>query len=189
MAQLSAPAKTAVAAVATFTAICALTLTAVYVANAWFAKQINANQQAYLHRHEDALLAQLRQTGVSAQQGSQQGLEVALPAVRIQQLSAVHNAKQAEPVAVLLRAVASEGYAGEIHFLLLKIRGQKLPLLRVVEHRETPGIADFLTTTPAKIYDGISGATITRNALLRAVREAEQWLVRCWQWQTATVAC
>ena len=91
----------------------------------------------------------------------------------------------------LLR-LTENGYAGPIEFLAyLHTSGEGLPStikLRVLKHLETPGIGDFIdhersnylpdrdnwTQAEWQATDTLSGATITHNALRRAVESVAQ---------------
>ena len=108
-----------------------------------------------------------------------------------------------EPVAALLNAVAPDGYAGTIHLLIaIDVQGRVLGV-RVLDHRETPGLGDFieerrsdwihgfdgrsLGQPPAGRwqvrkdggdFDQFTGATVTPRAVVRAVRDALTWFAR-----------
>jgi len=103
----------------------------------------------------------------------------------------------ATPVAVLLNAVAPDGYEGAIHLLVaIDAQGQLLGV-RVLEHHETPGLGDriderrsdwihgfdgrSLGDPPVERwqvrkdggdFDQFTGATVTPRAIVRAVRNA-----------------
>lgn len=105
--------------------------------------------------------------------------------------------KGAEPVAAALAVVAPNGYSGPI-FLLVGIDfSGKITGVRVVKHRETPGLGDGIEikrsnwievfvgksrTNPAKPgwkvkrdggeFDQFTGATITPRAVVGAVHKA-----------------
>jgi len=85
-----------------------------------------------------------------------------------------------------------QGYGGEIH-LLVAFADKQIHGVRVVSHRETPGLGDFidikkspwvslfnkrLIATLEDEVDQVTGATITRNAMVRGVKAAtrlETW--------------
>jgi len=100
-------------------------------------------------------------------------------------------------VAVLLNAVAPDGYAGPIRLLVAVDPAGRLLGVRVVEHRETPGLGDAIEERRSNwihVFDGRSladpapgrwqvrkdggafdqftGATVTPRAIVRAVRGA-----------------
>lgn len=105
--------------------------------------------------------------------------------------------RDTQPVGVVLRVVARDGYSGSIVTLLgVSPDGQVLGV-RVVEHRETPGLGDAieversdwitqfagrsLVDPPPERWrvrrdggdiDGITGATITARAVTGAVQRA-----------------
>jgi electron transport complex protein RnfG len=85
-----------------------------------------------------------------------------------------------------------QGYGGEIH-LLVAFADKQIHGVRVVSHSETPGLGDFidikkspwvslfnkrLIATLEDEVDQVTGATITRNAMVRGVKAAtrlETW--------------
>lgn len=105
-----------------------------------------------------------------------------------------------EPSAVVLEAIAPDGYSGRI-FLLVAIRASgEIAGVRVVSHRETPGLGDYIELAKSpwiKGFDGASptrykdadwkvrkdggqfdymaGATITPRAVVKAVHHALQY--------------
>jgi electron transport complex protein RnfG len=115
------------------------------------------------------------------------GVDEALP---------VHRARLAgEPVALLFTAVAPDGYAGAIRLLVAIDVDGRLLGVRVLSHRETPGLGDAIEERRSswiRIFDGRSlaeppaaswkvrkdggdfdqftGATVTPRAIVGAVR-------------------
>jgi Na+-translocating ferredoxin:NAD+ oxidoreductase subunit G len=109
---------------------------------------------------------------------------------------AVHRARLAgAPVALLFHAVAPDGYAGAIRLLVAVGADGRLLGVRVLEHRETPGLGDVIEERrspwihgfdgrslgdppPARWavrsdggdFDQFTGATVTPRAIVRAVR-------------------
>lgn len=105
-----------------------------------------------------------------------------------------------QPVAVVLEAIAPEGYSGEIALIVgIDIAGT-LTGVRVVSHRETPGLGDYIEiekspwaeqfkgrslTDPAPdawrvkkdggTFDARAGATVTPRAIVKAVRGALEY--------------
>ena len=86
------------------------------------------------------------------------------------------------PGGIWLERSRIRGYAGEIHLLAAFGEGGQLLGARVVEHRETPGLGDFIdvdrspwmhrfATTPPLEVDAVSGATITSEAVKRGIRQ------------------
>lgn len=105
--------------------------------------------------------------------------------------------KGGQPAGVVLEAIAPEGYSGDINLLIGIDANGVLTGVRVVQHKETPGLGDYiqLTKNPwilqfdGKSYhpdqdslwkvrkdggefDSRAGATITPRAIVKAVREA-----------------
>ena len=105
--------------------------------------------------------------------------------------------RQGVPSAVVLAAVAPDGYSGKIS-LILSIRSNgEIAGVRVVSHKETPGLGDYIELPKSpwiRIFDGSSrgrykdddwkvkkdggqfdymaGATITPRAVVKAVHKA-----------------
>ncbi len=102
-----------------------------------------------------------------------------------------------EPSAVVLEAVAPDGYSGKISIILAVRANGELAGVRVVSHKETPGLGDYieLPKNPwIKVFDGksrevykdadwkvkkdggqfdyMTGATITPRAVVKAVNKA-----------------
>lgn len=109
-----------------------------------------------------------------------------------------HRARVAgQPVAVILEAVAQDGYAGDIKLLIaIRVDGS-VAGVRVLAHKETPGLGDYIDIARGdwiKNFDGQSlakiasagwkvkkdggqfeyrvGATITPRAVVKAVHKA-----------------
>ncbi len=69
---------------------------------------------------------------------------------------------QNQPSALVLEAIAPDGYSGKI-FLLVAIRGNgELAGVRVVAHKETPGLADYIEITKSNWIKGFDGASLAR---------------------------
>jgi RnfABCDGE-type electron transport complex G subunit len=80
---------------------------------------------------------------------------------------------------------SAPGYGGPIR-LVVGVSGERILGIRVTDHQETPGLADFLRepdsgwlaafggrTQPETLaVDAVAGATITSEAVIRAVRDA-----------------
>jgi len=108
--------------------------------------------------------------------------------------------KDSQPVAIVLEAVAPDGYKGNI-FLLIAINNQGTLLgVRVVSHTETPGLgdpieierSDWITKFNGRSlkqpdtsgwqvkkdggdFDQFTGATITPRAIVKAVHKSLQY--------------
>lgn len=110
---------------------------------------------------------------------------------------AILNNKMA---AIILEAVAHDGYSGDIKLLIAIRADGTISGVRVLAHKETPGLGDYidvahgqwiklfndesLAKTPAKQwqvkkdggkFDYMVGATITPRAVVKAVLKAEQY--------------
>ncbi len=105
--------------------------------------------------------------------------------------------KNNKPVAAILTAVAPDGYTGKIVLLVAIKHNGSLAGVRVVNHKETPGLGDAIeieksswitqfnnvsltnpTTKNWKVkrdggdFDQLTGATITPRAIVKAVHKA-----------------
>lgn len=110
--------------------------------------------------------------------------------------------KQGRPAALVLEAVAPDGYAGAIRLVLAVGVDGRLLGVRVTQHKETPGLGDYidpnkdknkahpwigqfaglsLADVPASgwrvkkdggRFDSVAGATVTPRAVVKAVKKA-----------------
>jgi electron transport complex protein RnfG len=105
-----------------------------------------------------------------------------------------------KPAALVLEAVAPDGYSGKIKLLIAIRADGDISGVRVISHNETPGLGDYIDiarnawiknfdgTSLAKYNDGdwkvkkdggkfdyMSGATITPRAVVKAVHKALQY--------------
>ena len=108
--------------------------------------------------------------------------------------------KDGKPSAVILRATGPDGYSGAIHLLIGIQADGRLAGVRVLGHRETPGLGDKIELAKSawiRSFDGKSlsnpgedgwavkkdrgefdqfaGATITPRAVVKAVHKALQY--------------
>ncbi|WP_201768373.1 electron transport complex subunit RsxG [Stutzerimonas azotifigens] len=78
---------------------------------------------------------------------------------------------EGRPAAVILRATAPDGYSGAIH-LLVGIRADgRIAGVRVLEHRETPGLGDKIEAGKSDWIHGFAGRSLASPA-------AEGWAVK-----------
>ena len=107
-----------------------------------------------------------------------------------------------QPSALVLEAVAPDGYAGKIRLLIAFAADGSVLGVRVTQHKETPGLGDYIEPakdrnkqrpwisqfnglTPAAIdarewkvkkdggrFDSVAGATVTPRAVIKAIRNA-----------------
>ncbi len=114
--------------------------------------------------------------------------------------SAYRARLKGEPSAVVLEAIAPDGYSGKIALLVAIRASGEVVGVRVVSHRETPGLGDYIELAKSpwiKGFDGTSrtshldadwkvkkdggkfdymaGATITPRAVIKAVHHALQY--------------
>lgn len=112
-------------------------------------------------------------------------------------LSVFRARLQNQPVAAILTAVAPDGYNGDIKILIGVSYAGEIHGVRVIGHRETPGLGDAIETrrsdwvlgfegqstekTSKKqwrvkkdggVFDQLTGATITPRAIVKAVYKA-----------------
>ncbi len=105
--------------------------------------------------------------------------------------------KNGWPVAAVIAPVAPDGYSGSIRLLVAIELNGNLAGVRVIQHRETPGLGDGIEAErsdwifgfngkslldPAEnqwkvkrdggVFDQFTGATITPRAVVKAVKEA-----------------
>lgn len=108
--------------------------------------------------------------------------------------------KDGKPSAIILRATAPDGYSGGIQLLIGIQADGRLAGVRVLNHRETPGLGDKIElaksswirsfdgrslSNPAEdgwavkkdrgAFDQFAGATITPRAVVKAVHKALQY--------------
>lgn len=117
-----------------------------------------------------------------------------------QPLPAYIAKKDGQPVAVILQATAPDGYSGAIRLLVGVLADGRLAGVRVLSHRETPGLGDKVELTKSNwlhgfdgkslnnpdesgwavkkdrgTFDQFAGATITPRAVVGAVHRALQY--------------
>jgi electron transport complex protein RnfG len=117
-----------------------------------------------------------------------------------QTVTAYRARKQGQPVAVILRFAAMDGYNGKINLLVGIDTHGELTGVRVTSHKETPGLGDgieversdwilnfkgkSLQQPPVEQwavrrdggqFDQMTGATITPRAVVNAVKRALQY--------------
>lgn len=105
-----------------------------------------------------------------------------------------------QPAAVIIEAIAHDGYSGDIKLLIAVKADGSLAGVRVLAHKETPGLGDYidiakdnwiklfddesLLKTPDNqwkvkkdggAFDYMAGATITPRAIVKAVHKALQY--------------
>ena len=126
----------------------------------------------------------------------------ATPALGLDDVSTVYRGRQAgQPAALVLEAVATDGYSGKIRLLVGVQADGTLTGVRVTEHRETPGLGDYIDPKKDKNkehpwitqfegrsldnlperdwkvkkdggrFDSIAGATISPRAVVKAVHK------------------
>jgi electron transport complex protein RnfG len=117
-----------------------------------------------------------------------------------QQVVAYRARRDGQPVAVVLRFDAVDGYNGHIGLLLGIYADGRVAGVRVTSHRETPGLGDAIEIEKSNwvlgfdgaslgappptewtvqrdggVFDQFTGATITPRAVVKAVRRALEY--------------
>jgi electron transport complex protein RnfG len=113
-------------------------------------------------------------------------------------LTAYLARRDGHPAAVILTAIAPDGYSGDIKLLVaIDYQTDSLLGVRVLEHHETPGLGDYIDIEKSNwisgldghslsnpddlgwhvqkdggIFDQMTGATITPRAVIKAVHNA-----------------
>jgi electron transport complex protein RnfG len=105
-----------------------------------------------------------------------------------------------EPAAVIIEAIAHDGYSGDIKLLIAIKANGSISGVRVLAHKETPGLGDYIDIAKdnwIKLFDNesllktaesqwkvkkdggafdyMAGATITPRAVVKAVHKALQY--------------
>ena len=75
--------------------------------------------------------------------------------------------KQSQPVAIVLPAIAPNGYNGPIHLLVGIYYDGTLAGVRVVKHRETPGLGDVIEAKRSDWILGFSGKSLSNPDIKR----------------------
>lgn len=142
--------------------------------------------------YDNKLLADALKLGPTAELGLRDGGEI------------LRARKDGQVVAVVLEAVAPDGYAGAIKLILSVDAAGRIGGVRVTEHRETPGLGDYIdplkdknkaqpwvgqfkgreAAAAARLklrkdggdIDYMSGATISPRAVTNAVRRAQEYV-------------
>ncbi len=162
---------------------------------AWVEPQIEAAQKAALQASLNALIPTDAYDNDLLHDTKQ---VVAPDYLGTDQPVTIYRARKAgKPVAVLFETIAPDGYSGAIH-LLVGIRADGSLLgVRVLEHRETPGLGDKIEKAKSNwidnftgkrltpdnttqwavkkdggMFDQFTGATITPRAVVKAVKKA-----------------
>lgn len=131
----------------------------------------------------------------------------AVPALGLDDVSTVYRArKDGAPAALVVEAAAPDGYSGRIGLLLAVDAQGRLLAMRVTEHKETPGLGDYIDPKKDKnkakpwigqfdakgfgdiaaeqwkvkkdggVYDAHVGATISARAVTNAGGRALAWI-------------
>ena len=155
----------------------ALALAVLSVLYALLADDIRASQ----HEYETAQLhTLLTAVAPAATLPPPLTLAATLPTSNLQRLYPLYQ--DGKLVAAILQVWTASGYNGDISLLMAHRRNDEKMLLRVLQHRETPGITEFLNAAPEQAYDGVSGATISANTIRQTAAEVQTWVKDCMHW-------
>lgn len=130
----------------------------------------------------------------------------ATPELGLTEASSLYRARKAgQPVAAIFEAVAPDGYAGKIRLIIAIRADGRVAGVRVTQHRETPGLGDYVEIKKDKnkarpwitqfngmapgamadkewkvkkdggTLDYHAGATVTPRAVAKAVLKAAKW--------------
>lgn len=125
------------------------------------------------------------------------------PELGLEEASTVYRARRGgEGAALVLEAVAPDGYAGKIRLILAVLADGQVAGVRVTQHKETPGLGDYIEPKKDKNkerpwitqfngaslaalaegqwkvkkdgghFDSYAGATVTPRAVVKAVKKA-----------------
>ncbi|MGE5387228.1 MAG: electron transport complex subunit RsxG [Betaproteobacteria bacterium] len=128
------------------------------------------------------------------------------PALGLREASIVYRArKNGAPAAIVLETVAPDGYAGKIRLIIAIRADGRIVGVRVVQHKETPGLGDYIEPKKDKNkarpwvtqfenlslaevpdaewkvkkdggrFDYYAGATVTPRAVVKAVHRAARF--------------
>jgi electron transport complex protein RnfG len=176
---------------AAIAAICTLLVAATYRATA---ARIAANEQAWLERSLEPALSGVFFDGSVTEYKLELDPPHDLPGTDTAIIYRVFN--ENEPVAALFAVTARDGYAGPIRILVGIEADGAISGVRIVEHRETPGLGDrihqsrsdwvyqfdgrslldpveagWLLEVDGGEFDQITGASVTPRAIIKAIRE------------------
>lgn len=128
------------------------------------------------------------------------------PQLGLDQPTLLYRARRGgQPVGLVFEAVAPDGYAGKVRLLIALRADGTLAGVRVTQHKETPGLGDYVDPKKDKNkaapwinqfiglslatvtdkgwrvkkdhgrFDYYAGATVTPRAIVKAVHKAVQW--------------
>ena len=176
---------------AAIAAICTLLVAATFRVTS---ERIAANEQAWLERSLEPALSGVFFDGSVTEYKLELDPPHDLPGNDTAIIYRVFN--ESEPVAALFAVTARDGYAGPIRILVgIEVDGT-ISGVRIVEHRETPGLGDrihqsrsdwvyqfdgrslldpveerWLLEVDGGDFDQITGASVTPRAIIKAIRE------------------
>jgi electron transport complex protein RnfG len=108
----------------------------------------------------------------------------------------VYRARKAgQPAALVIEAIAPDGYSGKIRLVLAVNADGSVSGVRVIAHKETPGLGDYIEPKKDRKrakpwimqfawkvkkdggeFDANAGATVTPRAVVKAIKGALSWV-------------
>jgi len=87
------------------------------------------------------------------------------PLLGTKKTSVAHIAmKDEQPVAVILEAIAPDGYAGDIKLLIAINHDGTISGVRTLTHKETPGLGDYIDIAKDAWIERFTGESLARTA-------------------------
>lgn len=158
------------------------------------APQIAANAQAYLEQSLQPVLEGLEYDGKLSE--STLIIETPHELPGGQPVTVYRVYADGAPVAALFIVTAKDGFTGPIKLLIGIAANGEISGVRVLEHRETPGLGDLIEATKSDwieqfhsrsladpdralwaikrdggVYDQLTGASITPRSVIKAIKE------------------
>jgi electron transport complex protein RnfG len=175
--------------------IAGLVTAAVVVTDVWTRARVARNEAAQTLR----LLATVLPAGSYDNEPQLDQITVRDPQLGSASPLPVYRARKGDrPAAVIITAVARQGYVGPIRMLVCITAGGEIAGVRVTQDQETPGIGDGIEATKSSWitrfvgrslgnppapgwqvrrdggdFDQLTGATITSRAVVSAIRDAQ----------------
>lgn len=161
-------------------------------------ERIAEQERSAVRRQLDEILGGLRYDNTPFQDRMRIRSATAFPGGQV--VTAYRARRNGEPVAVVLRLAAPDGYNGPINLLVGIRQDGRVTGVRVTSHKETPGLGDAieadksdwiegftgksLSNPPPEdwavekddgVFDQFTGATITPRAIVEAVQRALEY--------------
>jgi len=76
-----------------------------------------------------------------------------------------------KPIAVILEAIAADGYAGDIKLLVAILTNGEISGVRVIAHKETPGLGDYIDIAKDNWINIFNGKSLQQQAAAWQVKK------------------